>query len=74
MREPDFDQLLTLPEDRLPRRKGPRCHVCGEVIESDLCVLYGNPYHEECLREELKEEMEKEIKNARAEIYYEFWE
>lgn len=74
MREPDFDQLLTLPEDRLPRRKGPKCHYCSELIESDLCVFYGNTYHEECLREILDEELENEIRNARADLEYEYWE
>lgn len=75
MREPDFDEYITtLPEDRLPRRKGPKCHACGELIESDLCIFYGNAHHEECLREELEEEMEKEIRKARADVDYEYWE
>lgn len=63
------DYKTTLPEDRRPSH-GPKCHVCGEVIESELCVWYGEAYHEECLREVLKDELEEAIKDAREDIEY----
>lgn len=39
-------------------------------IESELCVWYGEAYHEECLREVLKDELEEAIKDAREDIEY----
>lgn len=50
--------------------RAPKCHACGEPIESDLCVLFGNPYHEECLRDQLQDELEETIKGAREDIEY----
>ena len=68
------DYITTLPEDRIQKRHYPVCHYCNEPVFEDLHIWYGNPCHEECLRQELLEQLEDAVKEARVYVDPEYWE